>query len=82
LCDNALGLEILRIVHLVAGITDPTGGMYVHQVAEIDDFQGIFLALGEFYVVKFVLIIIKIQGLCKNALCANALGQMSRTCGA
>jgi hypothetical protein len=56
--------------------------MYVHQVAEIDDFQGIFLALEEFYVVKFVLIIIKIQGLCKNALCANALGQMSRSCGA
>jgi hypothetical protein len=29
----------LRIVHLVAGVTDPAGGMHVHQMTEIDDFH-------------------------------------------
>ena len=34
-----LGLQVLRVVHLVAGIADPAGRMHVHDVGEIDDFH-------------------------------------------
>ena len=34
-----LRLQILRVVHLVAGIADPAGRMHVHDVGEIDDFH-------------------------------------------
>ena len=34
-----LGLQILRVIHLVAGVTDPAGGMHVHDMGEIDDFH-------------------------------------------
>ena len=35
-----LGLQILRVIHLVAGVADPAGRMHVHDVGEIDDFHG------------------------------------------
>ena len=34
-----LGLQILRVIHLVAGVADPVGGVHVHDVGEIDDFD-------------------------------------------
>ena len=34
-----LRLQVLRVVHLVAGVTDPAGRMHVHDVGEIDDFH-------------------------------------------
>ncbi len=34
-----LRLQVLRVVHLVAGIADPTGRVNVHDVGEIDDFH-------------------------------------------
>ena len=36
-----LGLQVLRIIHLVAGISDPAGRMDVHDVGEIDDFPSL-----------------------------------------
>jgi hypothetical protein len=36
---NHLRLQILRVVHLVAGVADPTGRMHIHNVGEIDDFH-------------------------------------------
>ena len=36
-------LQILRIVHLVAGVTDPAGRMHVHDVGKIDDFHQMVL---------------------------------------
>src|SRR6476646_888887 len=39
LCDDADGLQILRVVHLVAGITDPAGRMHIHDMGKIDDFH-------------------------------------------
>ena len=41
-----LGLQILRIIHLVAGVSDPTGGMHAHGMRQVDDFHGLFLLLG------------------------------------
>jgi hypothetical protein len=38
LCDY-LRLEILRVVHLVAGIADPAGRVHVHDMGKIDDFH-------------------------------------------
>jgi hypothetical protein len=38
--DNHLGLQILRIVHLVARITDPARGVDIHNVREIDNLHG------------------------------------------
>jgi hypothetical protein len=32
-----LRLEILRVVHLVAGITDPAGRVHIHDMGEVDD---------------------------------------------
>ncbi len=37
--DDADGLQVLRVIHLVAGIADPAGRMHVHDVGEIDDFH-------------------------------------------
>jgi len=34
-----LRLQVLRVVHLVAGIADPAGRVHVHDVGEIDDFH-------------------------------------------
>src|SRR6476620_9016913 len=39
LCDDADGLQILRVVHLVAGIADPAGRMHIHDMGKIDDFH-------------------------------------------
>jgi hypothetical protein len=38
--DDHLGLQILRVIHLVPGIADPAGGMHAHGMREIDDFHG------------------------------------------
>src|SRR5262249_20944980 len=38
--DNYLGLQILRVVHLVARVTDPARGVDIHYVREIDDLHG------------------------------------------
>src|SRR5689334_13120743 len=37
--DDPYCLQILRVVHLVAGVSDPAGRMHVHDVGEIDDFH-------------------------------------------
>ena len=37
LCHDHLRLEILRVVHLVAGITDPARRVHIHDMGEIDD---------------------------------------------
>jgi hypothetical protein len=29
--------QILRVVHLVAGITDPAGRVHIHDMGEVDD---------------------------------------------
>ncbi len=34
-----LGLQVLRVVHLVARIADPAGGVNVHHMGHIDDFH-------------------------------------------
>jgi hypothetical protein len=34
-----LGLQILRIIHLVAGIADPAGRVHIHDMGEIDYFH-------------------------------------------
>ncbi len=41
--DNHLALQILRVIHLVAGIADPAGRMHVHDMGEIDDFHSAVL---------------------------------------
>ena len=38
--DDHLGLQVLRVIHLVAGVTDPTWRMHVHQMTEVDDLHG------------------------------------------
>ena len=35
--DDHLRLQILRVIHLVAGIADPAGRVHVHDVGQIDD---------------------------------------------
>ena len=42
--DDADGLQVLRVIHLVAGITDPAGGVDAHGVGQIDDLHGAFPA--------------------------------------
>ena len=37
--DDHLGLQVLRVVHLIAGIADPARRMHIHQMTEIDDFH-------------------------------------------
>src|SRR5260370_9227267 len=37
--NDHLRLQILRVIHFVAGISDPSGGMHVHHVAHVDDFH-------------------------------------------
>ena len=34
-----LGLQILRVIHFVAGVADPAGRVHVHDVGKIDDFH-------------------------------------------
>ena len=34
-----LGLQVLRVIHLVAGITDPAGRVDVHEMGEVDNFH-------------------------------------------
>ncbi len=41
--DDHLGLQVLRVVHLVAGISDPAGRVHVHDVAHVDDLHCSFL---------------------------------------
>ena len=41
--DDADRLQVLRVIHLVAGITDPAGGVDAHGVGEIDDLHGNWL---------------------------------------
>ena len=38
--DDADRLQVLRVIHLVAGITDPAGGVDAHGVGQIDDLHG------------------------------------------
>ena len=38
--DDADGLQILRVVHLVAGVADPAGRVHVHDVRHVDDLHG------------------------------------------
>ena len=37
--DDADRLQVLRVIHLVAGIADPAGRVHVHDVGQIDDFH-------------------------------------------
>ena len=37
--DDHLGLQVLSVIHLIAGITDPAGRVHIHQMSEIDDFH-------------------------------------------
>jgi hypothetical protein len=39
LCNDHFGLQILLVIHFVAGIADPARGMYVHEVTEVDNFH-------------------------------------------
>jgi hypothetical protein len=39
LCNDSDRLQILRVIHLVAGVTNPAGRMHIHDVGEIDDFH-------------------------------------------
>ena len=34
------GLQVLRVIHLVAGVSHPARRMHVHDVAHVDDFHG------------------------------------------
>ena len=34
------GLQVLRVIHLVAGVADPARRMHVHDMAHVDDFHG------------------------------------------
>jgi hypothetical protein len=38
--DDADGLQVLCVIHLVAGIADPAGGVDAHGVGQIDDLHG------------------------------------------
>jgi hypothetical protein len=38
--DDHLGLQILRVIHLVAGVPDPAGRVQVHQMGHVDDLHG------------------------------------------
>ena len=38
--DDADGLQVLRVVHLVAGVADPAGRVHVHDVGHVDDLHG------------------------------------------
>jgi hypothetical protein len=44
LCDDTHRLQILCVIHLVAGIADPARGMHIHNVREIDDFHRMALS--------------------------------------
>src|SRR5262252_11018640 len=37
--NDHLRLQILRVIHFVAGISDPSRGMHVHHMAHVDDFH-------------------------------------------
>lgn len=39
--DDADGLQILRIIHFVAGVADRAGRMRVHDVRHVDNFHGL-----------------------------------------
>src|SRR5438105_12990952 len=41
-----LGLQVLRVIHPVAGIADPARRMHVHHMTHIDDFHCCSRALG------------------------------------
>ncbi len=41
--DDHLRLQVLRVVHLVAGIADPARRMHVHHVTHVDDLHQLIL---------------------------------------
>jgi hypothetical protein len=41
--NDHLGLQVLGVIHLVAGISDPAGRMHVHHVTHIDHLHALIL---------------------------------------
>ena len=45
--DDHLGLQVLRVIHLVAGIADPTWSVHIHQMSKVQDFHWLHVRRGK-----------------------------------